>query len=86
LFGALGYVMLQLRLESAPLLLGFVLGPLMEEYLRRALILSRGDLLVFVHSPISAVFLAITAALLLWGAWTTVRGSIGRRAMASEGR
>lgn len=53
-FGIVGYVMMQLRLEPAPMLLGFVLGPLLEEHFRRALILSRGDLSVFIDRPISA--------------------------------
>ena len=51
--------------EPAPLLLGFVLGPLMEEYLRRAMLLSRGDLTVFFDRPISASMLAIAAIALL---------------------
>ena len=51
-------------LETAPLLLGFILGPMMEEYLRRALLLSRGDWSVFLTRPLSALFL-IAAVLLL---------------------
>src|SRR5438477_179675 len=53
-FGFLGYIFIKLECEPAPLLLGFVLGPMMEENLRRALLLSRGDPLVFVHRPIAA--------------------------------
>ena len=63
-FGLLGYVFMKLRVEPAPLILAFVLGPLMEENLRRALLISRGDLSVFLTRPISAAFL-IAAALLL---------------------
>jgi TctA family transporter len=48
-----------------PLVLGFVLGPLMEEHLRRAMLLSRGDPLVFVNRPISLSLLAVAAVLLL---------------------
>jgi TctA family transporter len=59
LFGLLGYVFAKLDCEPAPLLLGFILGPMMEEYLRRALLLSRGDPTVFVTRPISATMLAI---------------------------
>jgi TctA family transporter len=59
LFGFLGYVFAKLDCEPAPMLLGFILGPLMEEYLRRALIIGRGDVLVFVKSPISATMLLI---------------------------
>ncbi|MCC6982967.1 MAG: tripartite tricarboxylate transporter permease [Bauldia sp.] len=64
LFGVLGYVLVRLGCEPAPLLLGFVLGPLMEENLRRALIISRGDPMVFVSRPIS-LGLLITALLVL---------------------
>ncbi len=63
LFGLLGYVLVKLDCEPAPLLLGFILGPMMEENLRRALLLSRGDWSVFVTRPLSAGLLA--AALLL---------------------
>lgn len=58
-FGLLGYVLLKLDCEPAPLLLGFILGPMMEEYLRRALLLSRGDPAVFLQKPISATMLAL---------------------------
>ena len=64
-FGLLGYVLLKLRCEPAPLLLGFVLGPLLEENLRRAMILSRGDPSTFVTRPISAILLAISLAVLV---------------------
>ena len=60
-FGLIGYVLVKLRCEPAPLLLGFVLGPLLEENLRRAMILSRGDPTTFVTRPISALLLAIAA-------------------------
>lgn len=54
LFGIAGYVFAQLKLEPAPLMLGFILGPLMEENLRRTLLIHRGDWSIFVTSPISA--------------------------------
>jgi putative tricarboxylic transport membrane protein len=60
-FALAGWALGRLGFETAPLLLGFVLGRLMEENLRRALAISRGDLLTFVHRPISAVFLAVAA-------------------------
>jgi putative tricarboxylic transport membrane protein len=72
-FGAIGYAMMLLRFEPAPLVLGFVLGPLMEENLRRALLLSRGDLAVFFQRPISAGLMSATLLLLLWAIWTTLR-------------
>ncbi len=59
-FGLLGYVFYKLDCEAAPLLLGFILGPMMEEYLRRAMALSRGDFSVFVTRPISATLLALS--------------------------
>jgi putative tricarboxylic transport membrane protein len=59
LFGLLGYVFSKLGCEPAPMLLAFILGPMMEEYLRRAMLLSRGNPLVFVQRPISATLLAI---------------------------
>ena len=65
-FGLAGYILIKLRCEPAPLLLGFVLGPLLEENLRRALLLSHGDPTVFVTRPISAVLLLI--ALVVMGA------------------
>jgi TctA family transporter len=59
LFGLLGYLFTKLDCEPAPMLLAFILGPMMEEYLRRALLLSRGDPLVFVTRPISATLLGL---------------------------
>ena len=64
-FGVLGYIFSKLRCEPAPLLLGFILGPMMEEYLRRALLLSRGDFSVLVTRPISATMLAIATIALI---------------------
>ncbi len=63
-FGLLGYFMLKVGLEPAPLLLGFVLGPLIEEHLRRALMLSRGDFSVFLHRPLALAMLATAVVLL----------------------
>ena len=64
-FGLLGYVFAKLECEPAPMLLGFILGPMMEEYLRRAMLLSRGDPLVLFQRPISAAILAVAAVALL---------------------
>jgi TctA family transporter len=61
LFGIVGYLFAKLKMEPAPLLIGFVLGPMMEEHLRRAMLLSRGDPSVFIERPISATLLAIGA-------------------------
>ena len=64
-FGLLGYGLIKLRCEPAPLLLGFVLGPMLEENLRRAMILGRGDPSVFVTRPISLVLLLLMVAVLV---------------------
>jgi putative tricarboxylic transport membrane protein len=64
LFGGVSYVLVKLGCEPAPLLLGFILGPMLEENLRRAMIISRGDPTVFITRPISAG-LVITAVLVL---------------------
>ncbi len=64
-FGFLGYIFLKLGCEGAPLLLGFVLGPMMEENFRRSLLLSRGDFTVFVTRPLSLALLVTAAALLI---------------------
>jgi TctA family transporter len=65
LFGIVGYVFSKLGAEPAPMLLAFILGPLMEEYLRRAMLLSRGNPWVFVERPISATLLALAALAML---------------------
>lgn len=70
-FGALGFVMRVFRFPGAPLLLGFVLGPLMEEHFRRAMVLSRGDFTTFFDRPISAAIMAATGLILIWSIWTS---------------
>lgn len=65
-FGLMGFAMKKMRLEPAPLLLGFVLGPLLEENFRRALLLSRGDLAVFLERPISAGLLLASLAIIVF--------------------
>jgi TctA family transporter len=64
-FGIIGYVFNKLRVEPAPLLLGLILGPMMEENLRRALLLSRGDWSTFVTRPLSAGLLVVCVFMLL---------------------
>lgn len=74
--GALGYLLALAQFNPALLLLGFVLGPLIETNLRRAMLISRGDPMVFLERPISAVFVIATLALIgssLWGAWRRFR-------------
>ena len=65
LFGILGYVFRKLDCEPAPMLLGFILGPMMEEYLRRAMLISYGSPVVLVTRPISATLLAVSAVVLV---------------------
>ncbi len=72
-FGLLGYVFFKLGCEPVPLLLGYILGPMMEEHLRRALLLSRGDWSVFVTHPISAGLLAVAVALVVMVTLPSVR-------------
>ena len=64
-FGVLGYVLKKLDCEPAPMMLGFILGPMMEEYLRRALLLSKGDPAILVTRPISGVMLVSAVILLI---------------------
>lgn len=63
--GVIGYILIKLDCQPAPLILGYVLGPMLEENLRRALLMSDGNFLVFVQRPISLVFLLITFLLLI---------------------
>jgi putative tricarboxylic transport membrane protein len=65
LFGVLGYLFRKLGCEPAPMMLGFILGPMMEEYLRRALLMSKGNPLVLVTRPISATLLVISTVALI---------------------
>lgn len=64
-FGVLGYILLKLDCEPAPMLLGYILGPMIEEYLRRALLLSHGDASVLIRRPISAAMLALALLAIL---------------------
>lgn len=65
LFGLFGYICAKLGCEPAPMLLGFIIGPMMEEYLRRAMLLSRSDPMVFLTRPISAVMLGLALAAII---------------------
>lgn len=72
-FGLLGYLFKKFDGEPAPLLLGLVLGPLMEESLRRAMLISRGDPMIFFERPISAVLLAVAAIALMVAVLPAIR-------------
>jgi putative tricarboxylic transport membrane protein len=75
IFGVLGYVLAKLDCEPAPLLLGYILGPMMEEYLRRAMTLSRGNAIIFLERPISAVMLALAVLAMIAIVLPTVRAT-----------
>ncbi|HWV20495.1 MAG TPA: tripartite tricarboxylate transporter permease [Devosia sp.] len=72
-FGIVGYVLIRLGCEPAPLLLGFVLGPLLEEHLRRAMIISRGDPMIFLERPISATLLGLALLAVLIAVLPSIR-------------
>ena len=73
LFGVIGYWLVKHDFEPAPMLLGFVLGPLMEENLRRAMLIARGDATVFITRPISSVLLGTSIFLLVLAALPMIR-------------
>jgi putative tricarboxylic transport membrane protein len=73
IFGLLGYWLAKQDFEPAPMILGFVLGPLMEENLRRAMLIARGDATVFITRPISAVLLFIAAVMLVLATLPMIR-------------
>jgi TctA family transporter len=64
-FGVLGFLLVRFGFPAAPLLLGYVIGPMMEENLRRAMLMSGGDPSVFVTRPISLAFLIATLGILI---------------------
>jgi len=65
-FGFIGYMFMRLDLDAAPLMLGFILGPMLEENFRRALLLSRGSFGIFVQRPISGSLFGLIALFLVW--------------------
>jgi TctA family transporter len=79
-FGIVGAIFMALEFPVAPILLGYVLGPLVEENFRRALLLSRGDLLVFFQRPISAGFMAVSILLIGLQLFFALRTTLRRRA------
>ncbi|MTH65422.1 tripartite tricarboxylate transporter permease [Paracoccus shanxieyensis] len=81
IFGVLGYLMHKWRCEPAPLLLAFVLGPMMEEYFRRAMLVGRGDPMIFLTHPISAGMLVVAIILLISMIFPSIQ-SFRRKAFA----
>ncbi len=65
-FGFIGYMFLRLDLDAAPLMLGFILGPMLEENFRRALLIGRGNFMVFMTRPISGTLLGLIAIFIVW--------------------
>jgi putative tricarboxylic transport membrane protein len=82
-FGFLGLGMKALNFEVAPLLLGFVLGPMFEEYFRRSLTISGGDLGTFIERPISGTIFAVIAVLVLWTLLSALRRTLRQRRAAA---
>lgn len=74
-FGVVGVMLLLLGFEPAPLLLGYILGPMIEENFRRTMLLNRGDMMVFLERPVSAIFVAMTVSLLLWTAYSMLKST-----------
>lgn len=72
-FGLVGFILRRLECDPTPLLLGLILGPMMEEYFRRAMLVSRGDPMIFLERPISATLLALGAAAIIVAALPSVR-------------
>jgi len=72
-FGMFGYLLAKFGFEPAPLLLGFVLGQLMEEKLRQALVISRGSFVTFFDRPVSALLLALALALVIVAVLPSIR-------------
>jgi len=78
-FGIIGALLMALDFSVAPILLGFVLGPMVEENFRRALLLSRGDMMIFIQRPISAWFVAASALLIIVQIWARLRKGKGKK-------
>jgi putative tricarboxylic transport membrane protein len=78
IFGFLGYLLRKLNYEPAPLVLAFVLTPLLETSLRQSLILSDGSFMIFAYRPISSITLIICLLLLLSSAFPKLRRNVGK--------
>jgi putative tricarboxylic transport membrane protein len=83
-FGLVGYVMNAFRYPTAPMLMGFILGPMLEQHFRRALMFSRGDMLTFIERPISGVFLGLCVLLVFSLCLPQLRAR--RKKAAEEGK
>lgn len=84
-FGLMGYFLTLLRYPLAPLILGFVLGPLIEQHFRRAMLISEGSLMTFVERPISLTILILTVLIAGWGFWSSLKArQINKELQAAE--
>lgn len=84
-FGLMGYFLTLLRYPLAPLILGFVLGPLIEQHFRRAMLISEGSLMTFVERPISLTILILTVLVAGWGFWSSLKArQINKEQRAAE--
>jgi len=83
-FGAIGWLMKKASMQTTPLLLGFILGPIIEVNLRRGLMKSRGDLTPFLTEPISGAILVLTAVILCYTAFNEYRKYIQRKAVMAK--
>ena len=83
-FGLMGAVFVALKFPVAPILLGYVLGPMVEENFRRAVLLSRGDMMIFLQRPISAGFILISLTLILAQLFLATRAGLQRKKMAAS--
>ena len=84
MIGVVGYILLRLDFHPAPILLGFVLGPRFEENFRRAMLIARGDITVFVQRPISAVFIGLCVLLIGSQIYVRLKGAKAELKPADE--
>jgi TctA family transporter len=83
-FGLVGYLFMRLDMEPSPLMLGFILGPMLEENFRRALLISRGNFSAFLMRPISGTLLGLIMLFVVWQVVKTLAGSRRRAAMQTD--
>jgi putative tricarboxylic transport membrane protein len=84
LFGGLGYLFQKAGYSPAPLILGFVLGPMLEENLRRAMLMARGDVTRLISDPLTGSILGLSALMLIWAVVSGLRGILAARKAAGQ--
>ena len=82
--GFLGYIMRKMGMSIPPFILAFILGPILERNTRTALLMSRGDPMIFIKSPIAAVLLVLAIAALIWSLWRKTKGRVSAMAVPEE--